>query len=157
MTYNPERRAFKWQLHHIPPAVDDDGLAGDVFVQRQHHVPPANWPTAGMDLMWCAMTPNNYSTNIRSHIKSCKSNMLCVCCEKFVIAVIFPSTSGNLHPALRWPQQPATGSEAAGAAAGRDNQARTSITELSVPCRFQTFSWASKSGIHSPSRTNLYS
>ncbi len=36
-------------------------------------------------------------------------------------------------------------------------QARTSITELSVPCWFQTFSRASRSGIHSPSRTNLYS
>ena len=39
----------------------------------------------------------------------------------------------------------------------RGHQARTSITELSVPCWFQTFSWASRSGIHSPSRTNLYS
>ncbi len=36
-------------------------------------------------------------------------------------------------------------------------QARTSITELSVPCWFKTFSRASRSGIHSPSRTNLYS
>ncbi len=36
-------------------------------------------------------------------------------------------------------------------------QARTSITELSVPCRFKTFSRASRSGIHSPSRKNLYS
>ena len=36
------------------------------------------------------------------------------------------------------------------------NQARTSTTELSVPCWFQTFSRASGSGIHCPSSTNLY-
>ena len=45
---------------------------------------------------------------------------------------------------------------AARAAVLRNNQALTSTTELSVPCWFQTFSWAIGSGIHSPSATNLY-
>lgn len=42
-------------------------------------------------------------------------------------------------------------------AIARDNQARTSSTELSVPWWFQTFSRASGSGIHSPPTTNLFS